>query len=666
MTGLGKRAFGAARSVGAVLVAALTLGSAPGCADESLGVGPYEQNPGQPYLPIGLTRVPALDPNADGGEDDLLLVGSTNLDQRFNAGTLDAYSLSELDTLIQCQIEQQNPGLGCAESSTTAAGRCAPAMIRRLTYSPEDIARGIDPCAREFEGVAFPIWKAGVLTLAGGGPIATMEIENDDPRIGGTYVVVPTRFDQSLTFVRVNTESDRAPNGLATTDYARGTREARDAPDDARYRPEIEPGPGGPYLACRQDLGASTEGVTSCTQTYSFPLLWDDPFSVSFERDAPGGGRLLVGHLTPISGGTLGVVTVLREGDLAARFGAAFGAFELPATLIPDRGSDRSSPSDRRTAMTVVDPPFAPVAGVQRLDSVSFLSATSILTTRVEGDAGSGEAVLPGLFVATNRRLDQALNVVGLSRARLQSAVDDFAEETATVTSTSPLQVELDLDRRLANVDTARPEIAVDLTDFTFGFTNRGIAYVPPSTPGGEGRLWVVTRIQEQVDSDASAIVTLAHDPTPEPGESELRVLSTFPLGEEIATIALSPFAPAGRRWMYALDMRSDQIFALDVTDRRPVILSRIRGRFEQPGALDGSDERSRLRFTLASPLEVVFDRRNGRRRMYVTNFENSTLAVIDVTADDPTLHRLVARLGVDRNTAGFQEGRDDFFRAER
>ena len=648
MTGLGRLGFETAASAGAVLITALILGGVPGCADESLGVGPYEQNPGQPYLPIGLTRVPALDPNGDGGEDDLLLVGSTNLDQQFNAGTLDAYSLRELDAWVACQVAIET-STACADADPTNDAGCVPAIIERMSLSG-DAARTECPDRDDAFTDDFAVWKAGVFTLGGGGPIATMEIEDTDARIAGTYVVVPTRFDQSLTFVRVRTDGDRAPNGLDTTDYEQGTREARDEPDDARYRPAIERGPGGPYLACRQRLGASTEGVTSCTAAYSFPLLWDDPFSVTVERDLPGAGRLLVGHLTPVAGGNFGVVSVLREADLASRFRAAFGAFDA-------RTIDPETPSGKRTAMVVVNPPFPPVAGVQRLDSVSFLTATSTLTTRVEGDAGA--AALPGLFVATNRRLDQALNVVGLSRDRLEAAVDDFADETTTAMLTGGgLEVELELDRGFANVETARPEIAVDLTDFTFGFTNRGIAYVPPSTPEGEGRLWVVTRIQEQVDSDASAIVTLAHDPTPELGESELRVLSTFPLGEEIATIALSPFAPAGRRWMYAFDMRSDQIFTLDVTDRRPVVMHRIRGRFQPQ---DGP-----LRFTLASPLEVVFDRRNGRRRMYVTNFENSTLAVIDVTADDPTLHRLVARLGRDRNTADRREGSDDFFRADR
>lgn len=680
-TGLGR---GGVRLVAAFAFAASVSAAvfgAPGCADQSLGVGPFERNPGQPYLPIGLTRVPPIDPGADGGEGDLLLVASTNLDQQFNAGTLNAYSLQELDALIRCETIRQNPGRECTSAAGLDDPTCAPAMIRKLTFSPGEVARalalveesgaatvleaaaaGADVCAAEFEGTPFPVWKAGVLTLAGGGPIATVEIDSSD--FPGTYVVLPTRFDQNVAFIRVNTDGDRAPNGRATTDYDDGLFEAPDRPDDVRYRPVLQSGSGagGPYLSCRESAGTETVGVTSCTPRFSFPLVWDDPYSVQVETTASGERRVLIGHLTPASGGVSGVVSVLSASDLARRFDYGGGDVQVP-------DEDRCA-RDQTLAM-LHEPPYPPIAGIERVDSVALVTPTPVLTTRA--DVGAERAVVPGLFVATNRRLEQTLPVAGVSRSRVDASVCSFLEEaidfsvsTSTSNGVTRFDLDLDLDRRFRDVNTARPEVTVDLTPSTFGFTHRGLAYAPPSETGGEGRLWVVVRVQEQIDSDASALVTIAHDPTPEQGESELRVASVLPLGEEIATLAVSPFAPSGRRWLYALDLRSDQIFTLDVTDERPVILHRIRGRYEQPGALDGSDDRARLRYTLSSPLEVVFDRRDGRRRMYVTNFENSTVAVIDVTSDDPTRHRLVARLGVDRDTAAQQEGRRGFFREDR
>lgn len=622
----------------AALVAGLGASIPVGCADESLGVGPYRTLPDQPIFPIGMTRVPALDPERDGGPNDLLLVSSTNMDQRFNAGKLDAYDLSALDELIECRIANRSD-----------PDPMAPAMVRRLSFSPEYIeahdgepeGEPLDPCAAAAAG---SVWRAGVSTLAGGGYIDTVRVAvreqaGADP-VERDFVALPTRFDQALTFVQVRTDGNLAPNGLDTDDFEVGRREDRDDPNAIEYRPAVALGDDTqvPYLACRYggpDGGEPSRGVTSCSETFTVILGVDDPFSVAVTSSAtsegPGEG-ILIGHLRPDRSGVLGLISELNPDELGLRL-SRFPDFEA----LPDQCS--------RLRGDLIQKGFTPLAfSAVQVDSVSFLAPTPAL---------SGQR--PGLFVASNRRIDTVLNVVGLTDEAIETEIcESFTRDfRPTAFDETPI------------LATVQPELSLDVRAVTFGNTIRGLTYGPPTTPGGEGRLWLAVRTQEQIDSDTSALLTIAHDPTPEAGEDELRILSTFPLGEELGRLASSPFAPPGRRWLYALDARSDQIFVLDVTDDQPVILNRIEGRYLEPD-VDGIAGNDILRFTLATPLEAVFDRRAGRKRMYVTNFENSTLAVIDVTSDDPREHRLVARVGVDRNTADRQEGQDDFFRDDR
>jgi len=610
-------------SIAPLLFFAVALAPAA-CADESLGVSPFRILPDQPYLPIGLTRYPPLDPLGEGGPDDLLLVASTNMDQQFNAGTLTAYSLEALHQLVEC---------GRREIGT-------PAMIRKLSFSSRDIEAG-EICAAE---VADTVWRASVATLAGGGPITVVQVD------GADYVAVPTRFDQSVTLVRVRTDGTLAPNGVATDDFEAGRDGGNDEPSSDRYRPFIDDPAGTPYLACRA-AGEAPLGVTSCSRTFTVPLGIDDPYSVQAVPTANGDDRLVVGHLVPDRSGLLGAVTLLEPEELASR---VTGEIREPAeSRCPQQRAD------------VIRKRQAPIfAAVREVDAVALIAPTPRLTSS-STDASLDRA---GLFIASNRRIDAALNLVGVSYDELDDSICERFDPDRT-------------PRRFLEANDlppTQPEIEIDLGEVTAGVTHRGLAHAPPEGDR-EGRLWAAVRIQEQVDRDTSAIVTLAHDPSPAPGSSELRVLSTFALGEEIATLALSPFSSDSRRLLYAVDQRADQIFVLDVSGRTPVLVNRIDGRFLQLGDVDedfyddtltacatNPECRQRLRYTLAGPLEVAFDARQGARRMYVTNFENSTIAVIDVTDEDPSRHRLVARLGVDRNTANRQEGRDGFFRADR
>jgi len=596
----------------AVLLAGSILA---GCADPSLGVGPFRERAdrGQPYLPIGLSRVPPLDPDTEGTATDLLLLSNTNMDQRFNAGTVVAWNLAALDALIG--------------TSTSSEPRTLPFP----------------------DGVPNAVWKGGVFTLGGGGPVVTVTVEVRErpggPVVPREFLVLPTRFDQSLTFVQVRTDGTAAPNGRPRTDDVEAGRRPgnQDDVDAIEFRPAIAMSATStvvPFLSCRYP-GEDNLGVTSCSRTFTIGLGFDDPFSLAVTR-GPQGEGLVVGHLRQDRSGQFGVLSVLSPDELSSRLSAPDAV--PPPAPDPTGGSE----DDARCALArrdVIAKGFAPIdVAVERLDAVSFVTVAPALTSTLPSRAA------PGIFAASNRRIDNVMNVVGVTQGAIDEAIcDGFDSDFRPALPDDPPSL-----RRV------QPELAFDVRSRTFANTHRGLAYAPPSGPGDEGRLWVAARIQEQIDSDTSAISTLSHDPTPEPGRDELRQLSTIALGEEIGGLRLSPFAPTGRRWLYALDARSDQIFILDVTEDEPILLNRIEGRFVEEG------DRDRLRFTLATPMEIVFDRRNGRKRMYVSNFENSTIAVIDVTSDDPRKHRLVARIGRNINTAGRREGERRFFRDER
>jgi DNA-binding beta-propeller fold protein YncE len=147
-------------------------------------------------------------------------------------------------------------------------------------------------------------------------------------------------------------------------------------------------------------------------------------------------------------------------------------------------------------------------------------------------------------------------------------------------------------------------------------------------------------------DSDNSVLAVLSAE------DGRLRVQGLLEVGEELGQPVPYPFAPPGQRWLYVPDTRDDRIYVVDVTSDVPTVRARIDGR----AVRTLSSGRQILARTLATPLSIVFDRRGGRRFAYVTNFENSTLAVIDVSDDNPLQHCVVARFGRDRALDGSTE----------
>jgi hypothetical protein len=120
---------------------------------------------------------------------------------------------------------------------------------------------------------------------------------------------------------------------------------------------------------------------------------------------------------------------------------------------------------------------------------------------------------------------------------------------------------------------------------------------------------------------------------------SQVRLLSVFSVGDELTRPVI--FERSGRRWLLLADGRQDRIWVLDASTDDLVLVGDVSGRLERMGE-DGPF----LARTLASPASIVLLPATSPTHALVTNFGNSTLALIDVRSGDPRAFRLVARLG--------------------
>ncbi|MFO0728624.1 MAG: hypothetical protein U1E65_32910 [Myxococcota bacterium] len=114
-------------------------------------------------------------------------------------------------------------------------------------------------------------------------------------------------------------------------------------------------------------------------------------------------------------------------------------------------------------------------------------------------------------------------------------------------------------------------------------------------------------------------------------------VLSVFEIGQELGKPTL--IERNNIRTLYVPELRSSQLYALDVSADVPLLRHVIDGAFEQNGV--------RIHL-LDTPYELVVAPApiNGRTLGFVSNFGNSSLAVLDLTDDDPRTHRLLGRIG--------------------
>ncbi len=355
------------------------------------------------------------------------------------------------------------------------------------------------------------------------------------------------------------------------------------------------PEPGG-ILNCRGPSEARL-GATDCSARFVIRLGFDDPFDV--QRVA--GLGLVVGHVTDpdprqrafTGSPSIGYLSVISEARLDARLGPPGGAGPV------------SQP-----------PPLAFVFG---LDGARAVQAP-------------GPDPVSEVFVSTDREFAGEVPVVRIPTTALQDLPPPPPGRlTADLT---------DLGNRLIE-----PEDRIDLVPTTQGFGTRGLLHLPAEA-GLPARLYATVRVFEVQDSDNSVLAVLSAE------DGRLRVQGLLEVGEELGQPVPYPFAPPGQRWLYVPDTRDDRIYVVDVTSDVPTVRARIDGR----AVRTLPSGRQILARTLATPLSIVFDRRGGRRFAYVTNFENSTLAVIDVSDDNPLQHCVVARFGRDRALDGSTE----------
>lgn len=189
---------------------------------------------------------------------------------------------------------------------------------------------------------------------------------------------------------------------------------------------------------------------------------------------------------------------------------------------------------------------------------------------------------------------------------------------------------------RLAGDPLLQRVASLELDDEALVTDLRGIAAVPESG-GRPARTYASVRFFGVGDTSGSGtsagLAVISAD-----GDS-LRLRSILEIGEELGR----PYVleTAARRLVYLPDARGDLIHVLDASTDVLLPVATISGRFERE--VDG--ERF-LAHVLDAPSSIVFVERGGRRLGFVTNFSNSTLAVLDVSSEDPSEHRVVARFG--------------------
>lgn len=159
-------------------------------------------------------------------------------------------------------------------------------------------------------------------------------------------------------------------------------------------------------------------------------------------------------------------------------------------------------------------------------------------------------------------------------------------------------------------------------------------------------RLYASLRIEESSPERAGAIRFNAAVAVLSMEGTSLSLLSLVEVGEELGPPAL--LERGGRRLLYVPDHRTGRLWILDATRDAPTVVSVVLPLGERL-APDGTRVRSRL---LAVPTSIIFVEREGRTLGFISNFSNSTLAVLDATSDDPSEHSIIARFGQDRDPA--------------
>lgn len=188
------------------------------------------------------------------------------------------------------------------------------------------------------------------------------------------------------------------------------------------------------------------------------------------------------------------------------------------------------------------------------------------------------------------------------------------------------------------------PDEVLRLDSYANAFGGRGMAVTPDGA-----RAVLSLRFGTAGIASNSGISVVGVD------EDELEPYPVAEVGEEIGPPALRPVVGDEPLLAYVGDIRSDKVFVVDVSQNIPLVAGEIIGRARR--IVDGKDIEAR---TLDAPTGFAFARRNGKTYAFVTNFSNSTLAVLDVSSRLPSQHCLIARIGRDSDPNGQSEEERD------
>lgn len=182
------------------------------------------------------------------------------------------------------------------------------------------------------------------------------------------------------------------------------------------------------------------------------------------------------------------------------------------------------------------------------------------------------------------------------------------------------------------------------LGTLTSAIASRGMVFDEASD-----RLYVSLRFQETGDSFNAAIATV------DVSGDDFELLSLTEVGEELGEPVRYQAPGGGPSLLYVPDIRRNVIWVLDVSTDAPTVVHTIEGLGERE--LEGVVEQVPL---LDSPAGISFYDAGDRQLAFVSNFANSTIAVVDVSDPNPRAHRVVARLGRNIDAEGEVERPND------
>lgn len=202
----------------------------------------------------------------------------------------------------------------------------------------------------------------------------------------------------------------------------------------------------------------------------------------------------------------------------------------------------------------------------------------------------------------------------------------------ANANSLTLIGAEFDENRVLKSADVLALDVAVSAVQ------SRGLRVT-----SDRSRAYVGLRFQEgqtvsQFNSGIAVIDT---------SRDAMRLLSVIEVGEEGSRPSLLEREDA--RLLYIPDLHLDRVFILDVTRDEPKLVGSIVGLVNR--TVEGQVIQAE---TLASPTQMAFS--SDGQYGFVTNFLNSTIAVIDLRDPDPRAHKVIARIGRNIDPEGEME----------